>query len=459
MDQLSIGNCHSVQRVAKSGTAQQWNQDREHAHRVYANKLEDITNAAASGKRVNHAIRNFLGNPKVRLSAALRALGGQPGPKETLALWDQINCWATNCSPVFWYPKRKSSGGTRPICVLPPTLKAKHYMLASVIGALLPDTETLFGIPGRGIADALVELKALQCRGFSHLAKTDIVNCFQSIDPDTLFQLPLPMEVIRQTLDHRNLTFTRDQNQFASQAHSGNSSLVRTQHHNASGPSGLLQGSPASGIILARLLQGIPTSENARVMICFDNIVVTARTAHQSRAMMTTLTAYFAASPAGPLALCPPTYADNEPLEFLGGLFDPARQDIGIAHGTLSRLERWLDRLEVADREHQAKVSAEHRENVARNAIYGSIDPFREDYPTAIWQALKDIVAGMPFLETDCPELTLLLDTAAETVNQRGNAYTSLLHQNLIAPDCPRLATAIRTILKWAARRTQVSRR
>ena len=260
MNQLSIGNCPAVQRVAKSWKPQDWNRARERAHRAYARKVKDIADAAATGLRVNRFIRNFLGDPEVRLSAALRALGGHPGPHEAFALRDQINCWATDYPPVSWYPKRKSSGGFRPICRLPPTLKATHYMVAAIIGAQRGEAETLFGIPGRGIANAMVGLKALQNRGFVHLARTDIVNCFQSIDPDSLYQLPLPTEVIRQTLDYRTLKFTRDHHQFASPAQSGGISLVRDQYHNASGPTGLLQGSFWRGYLRAYPRQKMPGS-------------------------------------------------------------------------------------------------------------------------------------------------------------------------------------------------------
>lgn len=452
MDDMEMDHGTSVQRVARSWSSEDWNRKRERSHRAYALQVQGIADATANGNRLNRAVRKFLRDPEVRLSAALRVLEGDPSPQDAFALRNAVNCWGQSFPVVTWYPKPKSSGGFRPICILPDALKATHYMLASVIGALLPPTETLFGVPGRGSAEALLELKALQNSGFRHLAKTDIISCYQSVNPDSLYQLPLPEEVIRRTLDHRQMTFTRDRYRGLSQGSYRTSSLRLSRLHNASGPSGLLQGSPASAIILAWLLKGIPTSENARVMMCFDNIVVAARTAHESREMMETLTAYFTASPAGPLALCAPTYADNSPLEFVGGRFDPARLDIDIASDTLSKVELRIGKAEEADQMHQAGVLAEHRKRAAENAIFRSIDPFINDFPAGIWQALKDTAAGLPFLAPDSPELRMMIETTGDTVDNRGSAYTSHLHRNLFAPEGTQEGAAIRAILKRARR-------
>lgn len=438
----------TLQPVAKEWTAQAWNRKKDSVHRAFQRHARNIAGAPENGIRLVRAVHDFLGDPETRLSAALRALGGEPGPEEAFALRDRVNRWAGGYAPVVWYPKTKSNGDFRPICILPPALKAAHYMLSAVIGARLPETRTLYGIPGRGVADALRELKALQNAGFVHLAKTDIVNCFQSVDPDALYQLPLPMEVIRQTLDYRNLTFTGGMRQHASQAFAGCSPLVYGQSHKASGPTGLLQGSPASSVILAWLLKDIPTSDDVRVMLCFDNIVVAARTPAGSRGMMETLTAYLGRSPAGPLAKCDAIFADNEPMEFLGGLFDPARHDIGIASDTLSRIERSLGAMEEADRMELGRILAEHQKLAADNALFRAVNPLQWSFPTDIWHVLRDTFAGLPFLEADCPELLLLLETSATTVDMRDNGLASRLHQNLFAPAWTHEGATVRNILR-----------
>ena len=445
---LSLPSAPPLQPVAKVRTVKEWSRDKDRAHRVFHSKATAIAQAPENGKKVKNAVREFLGDPNVRLSATLRALGRQPDPTEAFDLRNRVNCWATGYPPVVWYPKKKSSGGYRPICKLPPAMKAAHYMLAAIIDALLPETRTLYGIPGKGVADGLRELKALQNAGFVHLAKTDIVNCFQSVDPDTLYQLPLPMEVIRRTLDYRNLTFIGGANQNASQVFLGYSSCVYDRLHKASGPKGLLQGSPASSVILAWLLKDIPTSDDARVMLCFDNIVVAARTPDGTRGMMETLTAYLGHSPAGPLAKCDATFADNEPLEFLGGLFDPARPDIGIASETMSRIERMLGEMEEADQMEMCRILAEHQKYAAGNALLSARNPLQARYPTGIWHLLRDISAGLPFLEVDCAELLLFLEASAITVDIRDDRRVSHLHRNLFAPAWTQEGALVRNILR-----------
>ncbi|GAB1361326.1 hypothetical protein MASR1M32_05620 [Rhodobacter sp.] len=392
-------------------------------------------------------VRAFLGDPKAQLSAALRALGGEPSQDDAHTLQKRLKRWSATYAPVFWYPMAKPSGGHRPICILPPDLKAMHHMVAAAIAAQLPDTPTLYGIRGRGTPEALRELKALQNAGFVHLAKTDIVDCFQSIDPDALYQLPLPEEVIRRAFDPRNLTFTQGDHRNASQAICRSSLLGHIPYHLAGGPSGLLQGSPASSVILAWLLKDIPTSDDARVMLCFDNIVVAARTPDGTRELIETLTAYLGNSPAGPLALCDPTFADNEPLEFMGGLFDPLRRDIGLAEGTLRRIETRLRHAEDADSEVMAGLREEHQRLCAENAIFQCLNPLQGFYPTDIWQVLRDARAGLPFVDDDCPDLMQLLEVAAVTVDMRGDWLTSGLHRRLFDRSATDATTAIRHIM------------
>lgn len=438
----------AAQRAVKSWTSEGWDREKERAHRAFKRQTESIAAANADGKRVNGVVREFLFEPKVRLSAALRSLGGQPNHAQAFDLRNSVNLWSDQQQPIVWYPKAKRSGGFRPICILPPALKAAHYMIAAAISAQLPPTDTLYGIRGRGVADAVLELKRLQNAGFVYFGKSDIVNCFQNIDPNALYRLPLPQEVIRHTLDHRNLKFTGGTGQFASQAVTGYSPILRYQLHKASGPTGLLQGSPASSAILAWLLKDIPTSMDARVVLCFDNIMVAARTAAGCKGMMETLTAYFRHCPAGPLAMCEVEYADNQPIEFLGALLDPDRTDIGIAHGTLSRIEKRLGEAEEADQLECNRIWEEHQRRATGNTISATVNPFLSNCPTAIWHILRDVRAGMPYLDVECPELALLLEVSATAADRQGRDMASNLHRNLFAPAWTEQASTIKNILQ-----------
>lgn len=436
-----------LQPSAKDPTAQKWNRQRNAAHRAFQGHVRAIAHACEAGKRPNRLVRALLRDPEARLSAALRALVGEPGPEEAFALRDSLNLWSGPSAPVRWYPKAKQSGGYRPICILPPDLKAAHYMIGAAIAAQLPAVSPLYGIRKRGVAEALRELKALQNAGFVHLAKTDIKDCFQSISPDALYQLPIPEEVIRRTLDHRNLTFTQGGRQNASQASARNSSCIYPPYHMASGPSGLLQGSPASSVIFAWLLKDMPTGDDARVMLCFDNIVVAACTPDGTRRAMDTLTAYSRASPVGPLALCDPTFADNGSLEFMGGLFDPLRPDIGLAEGTLRRIETRLAAAEDADLKALSRIWAEHQRLCATNNLFRHVAPLRGFYPTGIWNVLRDARAGLPFLDDDCQELMQLRDVASIAVDSRNDWFASSLHRSFFDRSATDAAAVLRNIL------------
>lgn len=438
----------ALQRVAKLKEAQDWNRARERAHRSFHGHAESIAVAFTNGNSTNQLVRKFLRDPQVRMSAALRAIGGEPEQADAFGLRNRVNLWKSHDTPVFWYPKPKPNGDFRPICILPSALSAAHLMLAKVVAAQLPNTSTLFGVPRRGVADALREVKSLQSNGFVYLAKTDIVNCFQSINPEALYQLPLPQEVTKQTLDYRSLSFIGGVGQHASQASGCGPSLVYGASHSASGPQGLLQGSPASSIILAWLLQNIPTSDDARVFLCFDNIIVAARTPERTREMIETLSAYAETSPAGPLALCAAQFADNEPMEFLGGLLDPTRRDIGIAEKTFSRIIRRLCEEEEADQAELRKIWEKHQEFSAKSTIARKMNPYRDHFPTGIWHTLLDAAAGLPFLEADGRDLLFLLDTSVGSVEQRQDVFMYNLHQSLFSHASEQQTKILRSILR-----------
>lgn len=207
----------------------------------------------------------------------------------------------------------------------------------------------IYGVTGRGRDEAARRLKAAQNAGLTHLAKLDIVACFQSINPDSLYQLPLPKEVTRRALATRNMTFVEWEPQIGTTA-SQRLSGIPMPLHSESGPRGLLQGSPVSNLILAWLLNDMPVPERAMVLICADNIAIAAADPTTRQAAIDTLVAYFERDcPAGPLNLCPAVYAGpgTEPLDFLSYEFDPDQSGISIAHAALSKLEGRLADLEA----------------------------------------------------------------------------------------------------------------
>ncbi|SHK41947.1 hypothetical protein SAMN05444000_12842 [Shimia gijangensis] len=435
----------------------QWNRIKDRAHRIFREKADAIGNATASGNRCQPVVRDFLRNPQVRLSATLRALGADANQETTFRTRECVSAWATEFPPVEWYIKAKPNGGNRIVCDLPPELKAVHYMLAEALHQQFCRSANVYGVSGASRDHAALDLKALQNSGHTYLAKTDIVECFPSIDPTALFQLPLPKEVIRRTLTIDNLMFTRKPDAKSVPYDVCGSTGDINDAHKASGPTGLLQGSPASNIILAWLLNGIPTSTDSSVMLCFDNIVVAARTSEGSRAMASTLAAHFERFPSGPLALCEPEYADNTPIEFLGYWFDPDREDVGISEKGCSKLEKRLIAAEVQDETDLRQLFQAHAKAAQANSLVATIDPYNGNYPVEIWRALRDFRAGYPATRTDGPEISYYLETSAHVAERRNCPRASHLHWNLFAPSGTEENMAIRSLLRRPSCHQKVS--
>lgn len=418
----------TVQPVAPIGTSlaepvkpvatqddSRWPHDKGKAHENFTQSKGRLATLFATNQRTLPDVRSFLYDRQVRLSAALRALGGDPTRQQAYDLRDQVNAWAEAYSPVAWYPKPKRNGGSRLISVLPPDLKAVHYMIAAIIDAHMPFAPSLYGIPGASRDDAARALKTLQSSGFHHLAKADIRDCFPSINPDALYQLPLPKEVIRQTLDYRTMTFTRasDDGSKGAFADCRHSRGVSYDNRNPSGPQGLLQGSPASSIILAWLLGGIPHGDDdVVVLLCFDNIAVAGRTAESVRVMIDTLAVFFSQCPAGPLELrdCEYYSGEGEPLDFLGYSFDPAEVAPVVCPRSLDKLEKALCE---AEEEYQSQ---------------------RLIFPTGIWHVLRDARSGFSAAADDDLNLTRFIESTADILRPDSGPLVEHLHKNIFAP-------------------------
>lgn len=402
----------ALQPVANPDHAKAWSQQQGNAHRVFHEMAARIRQRYEAGQRTGPEVRNFLRHPLVRLSAALRALGGAPDQRTALALRDRVNAWSTDFLAVRWRLETKPSGGLRVISDLPLELKAVHYMLSAALEAQFTPSAALYGVACASRDDAAIALKSLQNEGFNHLAKGDIRECFQSVAPDALYQLPLPKEVIRRTLDTRQLNFTERTEARTETAFAGFPCSSYSYHgHNPSEPQGLMQGSPASSIILAWLLNGIPTGTDQAVILCFDNVAVAAQDRERCRAMMDNLVEWFATRcPAGPLELCQIAYASpgDDPLEFLGYSFDPDRVEPGISQKSLKNLEVSLGEAEARDMD------------------------MSQLWPNGIWQALRDFRRGFPAATDD--DLLQYVETSADIVNRRGNPLVAHLHRHIFAP-------------------------
>lgn len=359
----------------------------------------------------------------------------------------RVNAWAEIHNPIQWHGARKKTGGERFICKLPPELKAAHYLLKRVLEALFEADANTFGIKGQSRDDLAREVKELQIRGFNDIAVTDIVDCYQSVDPDAVFELKsvIQKEVIRKTLDLRNQTLVEDTGT-QPQNRSHNASLHYDITDKARGPRGLMQGSPLTGLILAWLLNGIPSRDDARAYLCFDNLIVLARSPSASRAMVDTLAAHFEQCSAGPLALCDATFADEFPVEFLGYVFDPERRDIGISLDGRNEFFKKLNDTEGELANFYRAVSERHRAH-GSSALFEAHNPLANHFPVEVWKLLRLFRAGFPAAADDAPELLWLLENSRWMAEWANNGMTALLHDHLFDGSAAEIGQLIKGIL------------
>lgn len=436
---------HPLQPVAPD-PEKQWRSEQGRAHTKAVDLAFDVQNAALSGKRVAPVMRTALRHRQARLSAVLRALGGSPCREEAMALMGRVSAWEKSYDPIQWHAKSKPSGGERYICRLPNALKAAHYLLKRPLEKLLSTDANIFGVKGHSRDDLAREIKDLQNRGFNNIAVTDIVDCYQSVDPDAVYELPLPKEVIRRTLDLRNQILVEENHGAQPQARFHDIFSLYDTTQNARGPRGLMQGSPLSGLILAWLLNGIPSTEDARVYLCFDNLIVLARSPSDSRAMVDTLAAHFQQCSAGPLALCDPFFAENLPVNYLGYLFDPRQLGVGIAMNDRNKFLKKLNDAE-AKQERRLQRVLERHQGQRTSALFDVHNPLRNHFPSEVWEILLSFRAGFPAAASDCPEASELLENSRWLAERSNDPMIVFLHDHLFADSSSEIRKSIQAII------------
>lgn len=418
-----------VQPVSKQQAAKTWERAKGRAHAGRVEAVRQIITARETGKRLAPLVRQFLRGNAVRLSAVIRALPDDVDPQTAQQLEAITDPWKAAYERISWHQKRKATGGTRPVCVLPPDLKAVHYMIADALKAQFTARAHIYGVSGKSRDDAARDLKDAQNAGLKYLAKLDIVDCFQSINPDSLYQLPLPKEVIRRALDTRNMTFEEQEPRTETTINQPLSGIPM-HSQSESGPRGLLQGSPASNIILAWFLNQIPSPEDVRVFIFADNIAVAARDPITCRETVESLVAYFVRDcPAGPLNLCPAVYAGpgNDPLDFLSYEFDADEQGIGVSSAALSRLEGRLAELDEDETLSDLSLAL------------------------AIWQTMRNFWNGFAAVANLDERLRTYVDLSGLTINRRRNEFLSRLHSHVFDPPTTTEGAIIERLLRTAA--------
>ncbi|MEO0668965.1 MAG: hypothetical protein AAFZ99_13725 [Pseudomonadota bacterium] len=206
-------------------------------------------------------------------------------------------------------------------------MKAAHLMVADVILAQMEVPCFVYNVKrsdcradgtGRNalVSKLLEKLRA----GYTHYRVFDVRDCFNSINLEAIKQLPLPWRIYENTLKLSNLNLRHD--------------IVREQRHlddttgrgiinyagGASGPEGLLQGSPSSNVVLAYLLQDLPQPcpQDGCILLFGDDLIALSRTATIAERVDETVTQFFEQPNLGPLHLHRRAAGHGGHFEYLG---------------------------------------------------------------------------------------------------------------------------------------------
>lgn len=243
--------------------------------------------------------REFIDFQPARLMAAFKALPVDAPIGEVIALQRDMQPVALKPDTISWFWQRKGSGGFRQVCILPPSQKAAHYIILELLKNFSRLPAFICNAPGKGVQGGILRVKSALEEGYHHCFIGDIRNCFPSIRTERLADLlPLTSGLVENNLNPNRLNFRR--------ANRGVAPIDVVGGASPSAPSGLLQGSPASNMVLAILLKGMEdVVSRLDLVLCLfsDNLFVAAKSAGELQAGMALIQSYLGDHTAGALDL------------------------------------------------------------------------------------------------------------------------------------------------------------
>jgi hypothetical protein len=277
---------------------------------------------AGDKKRLRSRTHDFLRNSEVKVYALYRAKYRNPSEVGYRYEAKALDLFTPFTRPVNWKTRKKNKQGFRVTCDLPYDLKAAHYMIADLIAAQMPQQSFIHNIgyhKGRNrLAQKIVNnLNA----GFTSVRTYDVRNCFQNVNPQALYNLPLPERIINHALIIENLTMQRVATRSEHFTDTPYRDIVSINNVcNTDGPTGIMQGSTSSNQILAYLLQGMPQLEAAMGSIDAygDDVISMARRDVDLESFDKSLIDYFGQSQLGPFELQMREAVNGGYFEFLG---------------------------------------------------------------------------------------------------------------------------------------------
>lgn len=292
---------------------------------------------------VMRARHRYLTSLDVKV-AHLQRLHNGMGREQLKCLAEQLDPYLPYRQPISFFEIARKGRLPRPVCMLPVALKATHRMAKDLLEAQTSAHETMYGRRGRGRDHLICDLRStLEARSDAWLVLADVSDCFQSINPDSIYRLGLlPDQFVEAALDVRRMKFRKKDRLLGCRGPSRQAEefrspypVITTSEH--AGLRGLMQGSPASNSLLTVFFNDLHSRlpEGVTLFVQSDNIAVVCRSEVECSSVRQYLDDYVRRHQAGPLV---PTFDfcgdAREGFEFLGYSFEWANERWLVRHST-----------------------------------------------------------------------------------------------------------------------------
>ncbi len=328
-------------------------------HNIRTGRRRRLARLFASGdeRGLRKALHSFFKDPQVKMSALHMAGERHPNMEGWHLAAKALDPFTPFPEPVNWWPEPKARGGYRIVCDLPRPLKATHYMIADALYAQMEVPPFIFNLRGRGRDKAIRGLLEKLNAGYNSYRILDVKDCFQSVNPEVFRKLPLPRRIIENALIIENLSLQRVTKLNATEP--GSITDTSSMENIDGGPAGLMQGSPASNVILAWLLREAPCPDGEDWLLCIyaDDLIVVAKQDDILDRVEQMLVDFFTCPRLGPLVLRKKAAGTGGAFDYLGCEFS---QNSTSGIWTLDFSQRTWDRL--AQRRH-AEIMEHMKEN------------------------------------------------------------------------------------------------
>jgi hypothetical protein len=355
-----------------------------HKFRADLKRQLKVAYKVGSKQKQRKLMNSYFKNDMVKISSLSKAGVRLPNKVQWESEARLFDPFARSEETMEWWYEPKGNDSVRVVCDLAPRQKATSYMIADVLWAQMSPPTHIYNLKGRGRDKLITDLIEKLSQGYSHYRVYDVRDCFPSVSTDAIQTLKLPRRIKQHALNLDNVNSERNPER---ESHLVDSILNRgTIHsnHQLDGPRGLCQGSPASNLILAYLLQDMPQDmQDALYEFLFvDDLIVVARSEEILDRIDKRLQEFFCKPTVGPSKLIPKHAGHNGAFVYLGYEF---RNNSITGEWALSLSQANWDK---ANKKYRAELVRLH--DKFPHGIFAS-DPMK---PT------RDMLQGFPALST-----------------------------------------------------------